>query len=127
MNLIEQDRTRRDRPAHRHDKSIDFRAGDTVAVIKAMKATAAAADLRRRGHRPPQPRPQLLLHRAQDLLRRGRGAHVPALLAAGRIDPGRAPRRRAPTPSSTTCASAADKSARIKEKIVRKTQESAAQ
>ena len=39
----------------------------------------ARAGLRRRRHRAQQPRLQLLLHGAQDLARRGRGAHVPDL------------------------------------------------
>ena len=56
----------------------------------------ARAGLRRRRHRQAQPRAELQLHRAQDLERRRRGAHVPALQPADRVDRGQAPRRRAP-------------------------------
>ena len=51
--------------------------------------------LRRRVHRALQQGAEQQLHRAQDQLRRGRGARVPALFAADRRDRRGAPRRRA--------------------------------
>ena len=56
----------------------------------------ARAGLRRRGDRQAQPGPQFQLHRAQDLQRRRRGAHVPDLFARGRLHRGEAQGRRAP-------------------------------
>ena len=56
----------------------------------------ARAGLRRRRHREAQPRPQFVVHRAQDLERRRRGAHVPDLFAAARLDRGQAQGRCAP-------------------------------
>ena len=50
----------------------------------------ARAGLRRCGHREAQPRPQLVVRRAQDLERRGRRAHVPAVFAAAREHRGEA-------------------------------------
>src|SRR3954469_5479456 len=56
----------------------------------------ARAGVRGHGNCEAQSRPQLFLHRAQDLLRRGRGAHVPDLLAAHSLRRGEAQRRSAP-------------------------------
>src|SRR5712692_4684216 len=47
-------------------------------------------------HRPLRQRDQRELHRAQDLVRRGRRARVSALFADDRFDQGRAPRQGAP-------------------------------
>jgi large subunit ribosomal protein L19 len=63
----------------------DFRAGDTVRVgVRVVKATAPASRLTKACDRALEPWPWLELHRAQDLVRRRRGARVPALLAQHR-------------------------------------------
>ena len=75
-----------------------FAPGDTVIVsVNVVEGTRKrAAGLRRRRHRQAQPRPEQQLHRAQDLQRRRRRAHLPALQPADRRHRGQAPRRRAP-------------------------------
>ena len=57
------------------------------------------------------------LHRAQDLQRRRRGAHVPDLQPADRRRSKSSAAATCAAPSCTTCASASGKSARIKEKL----------
>src|SRR6478752_1207355 len=61
----------------------DFQPGDTVLVnVKVVEGERSRA--------------QRELHRAQDLLRRGRRARVPALFADDRFDQGRTPWQGAP-------------------------------
>src|SRR6185437_3130631 len=55
----------------------------------------ARAGLRGRGDRAQQPRPQFLVHRAQDLSRRGRRAHLPDPQPGDQRDHHQAPRQRA--------------------------------
>ena len=67
----------------------------------------ARAGLRRRRDRQAQPRPEQRLHRAQDLQRRRRRAHVPDLQPADRQRSKSSAAATCAAPSCTTCASAA--------------------
>ena len=76
----------------------DFQPGDTVLVnVKVVEGERSRIQayegvcIGRAGSRP-----QRELHGAQDFLRRGRRARVPALFADGQLDQGRAPRQGAP-------------------------------
>ena len=66
----------------------------------------ARAGLRRRGHREEQPRPQLVVHRAQDLARRRRRARVPDATARRSARSRSSVVATSAAPSCTTCASA---------------------
>ena len=76
----------------------DFAPGDTLRVnVKVVEGTRERIQAFEGVCIAPQERrPELQLHRAQDLLRRGRRARVPAVLARARRDRGGAPRRGAP-------------------------------
>ena len=76
----------------------DFKPGDTVVVqvkvvegdrerVQAYEGVVIATQ---------QPRPQLLVHGAQDLARRGRRARLPDPQPVDQRDRGQAPRQRAP-------------------------------
>ena len=84
MNIIQQLRGRADRPPDRRAARVpDFAPGDTVRVaVKVVEGERTRTQAFEgvciaRSNKGAEQQ----LHRAQDQLRRGRGARVPALLA----------------------------------------------
>src|SRR3546814_8588584 len=71
-----------------------FGPGDTVVVnVKVKEGNRARPGLRGRGHRQEERRPQLRLHRAQDLARLWRRARLPGAQRRHRFGRGQAPWR----------------------------------
>ena len=98
MNMMRTARKGTDRQAHRRAGRPRFRARRHAARERQgdRRQPRARAGLRGRVHRAQERRHELVVHGAQDLLRRGRRARLPAVSPAHRLDRGRAPRRRAP-------------------------------
>ncbi|CAA9516382.1 MAG: LSU ribosomal protein L19p, partial [uncultured Sphingomonadaceae bacterium] len=92
------DRGRADRTAPRRQAAPRFPAGRHAPRRRARGRGRPhpRTGVRRRVHRARQPRHGFVVHCAQDQLRRGRGARVPALLAERRKRGGGAPRRGTP-------------------------------
>ena len=98
MNLIQQLEKEQVEKLSAGKEIPDFGPGDTVLVnVKVVEGDRTRIQayegvcIGRSGARP-----QRELHRAQDFLRRGRRARVPALLADDQLDQGGAPRQGAP-------------------------------
>ncbi len=96
----------------------DFNPGDTVVVeVKVVEGDRErTAGLRRRRDCQEQPRPQLLVHGAQDFARRRRGARVPDLQPVDQRGQREASRQR-PSREAVLPARSVGQSGAIEEKI----------